>query len=140
MRDALLTAQAGPLICTAASLGLRRRIHRGFEDMGSSGVFTPVLAKHSKNFSIEDSFAIGVERIRREFEPRTLVVTSHPCAAIARLRAVAALTNGAAPATRPEHACTAPRPLMYTSSQLRRSPCPFPHSSRNSALETATRC
>ena len=33
------------------------------------GVFTPVLAKHSKNLSIEDSFAIGVDRIQRNFEP-----------------------------------------------------------------------
>ncbi len=31
--------------------------------------FTPVLAKHSKNFSIEDSFAIGVDRIQGNFEP-----------------------------------------------------------------------
>jgi hypothetical protein len=30
-------------------------------------VFAPVLAKHSKNFSIEDSFAIGVDRIQRNF-------------------------------------------------------------------------
>ncbi len=33
------------------------------------GVFTPVLAKHSKNFSIKDSFAITVDRIQRNFEP-----------------------------------------------------------------------
>ncbi|PYT96681.1 MAG: hypothetical protein DMG38_23005 [Acidobacteria bacterium] len=26
------------------------------------GVFTPVLAKHSKNFSLEDSLSIGVDR------------------------------------------------------------------------------
>jgi hypothetical protein len=31
-------------------------------------VFTPVLAKHSKNFSIEDSFAIDVDRIQRSFD------------------------------------------------------------------------
>jgi len=34
-----------------------------------SGVFTPVLAKHSKNFSIVDSLAVGVERIQRNFDP-----------------------------------------------------------------------
>jgi hypothetical protein len=34
-----------------------------------SGVFTPVLAKHSKNFSIVDSLAIGVDRIQRNFDP-----------------------------------------------------------------------
>jgi hypothetical protein len=31
-------------------------------------VFTPVLGKHSKNFSIEDSFAIDVDRIQRSFD------------------------------------------------------------------------
>jgi len=33
------------------------------------GQFTPVLAKHSKNFSIVDSLAIGVDRIQRNFDP-----------------------------------------------------------------------
>jgi hypothetical protein len=32
-------------------------------------VFTPVLAKHSKNFSLQDSLAIGVDRMQRNFEP-----------------------------------------------------------------------
>jgi hypothetical protein len=34
-----------------------------------SGVFTPVLAKHSTKFSVVDSLAIGVDRIQRNFEP-----------------------------------------------------------------------
>jgi hypothetical protein len=34
-----------------------------------SGVFTPVLAKHSKSFSLVDSLAIGVDRMGRNFEP-----------------------------------------------------------------------
>lgn len=33
------------------------------------GAFTPVLAKHSKNFSLQDSLAIGVDRMQRNFEP-----------------------------------------------------------------------
>lgn len=33
------------------------------------GDFTPVLAKHSKNFSVLDSLAIGVDRMQRNFEP-----------------------------------------------------------------------
>ena len=33
------------------------------------GVFTPVLAKHSKHFSLQDSLAIGVDRMQRNFEP-----------------------------------------------------------------------
>ena len=39
------------------------------ENLAFHGEFMPVLAKHSKNFSIEDSFAIGVDRIQRNFEP-----------------------------------------------------------------------
>jgi hypothetical protein len=33
------------------------------------GAFTPVLAKHSKNFSLQDSLAIGVDRMQRNFVP-----------------------------------------------------------------------
>jgi hypothetical protein len=38
-------------------------------NLAFQGEFTPVLAKHSKNFSIIDSLAIGVDRIQRNFEP-----------------------------------------------------------------------
>jgi hypothetical protein len=31
-----------------------------------------VLAKHSKNFSLEDSLAIGVDRMHRNFGPFTV--------------------------------------------------------------------
>ena len=34
-----------------------------------SGVFTPVLAKHSKAFSLIDALSIGVDRMQRSFEP-----------------------------------------------------------------------
>jgi hypothetical protein len=33
------------------------------------GVFTPVLAKHSKSFSLSDSISVGVDRMQRNFEP-----------------------------------------------------------------------
>ncbi len=33
------------------------------------GVFTPVLAKHTKSFNLIDSLGVGVERIQRNFEP-----------------------------------------------------------------------
>ena len=33
------------------------------------GDYSPVLAKHSKNFSLADSFSIGVDRMQRNFEP-----------------------------------------------------------------------
>ena len=38
-------------------------------NLAFQGEFTPVLAKHSKNFSIVDSLAIGVDRIQRNFDP-----------------------------------------------------------------------
>ena len=34
-----------------------------------SGVFTPVLAKHSKAFSLVDAISVGVDRMQRSFEP-----------------------------------------------------------------------
>lgn len=33
------------------------------------GVFTPVLAKHSKSFSLIDCISVGVDRTQRNFEP-----------------------------------------------------------------------
>jgi hypothetical protein len=39
------------------------------ENLAFHGDYTPVLAKHSKNFSLEDSLAVGVDRMQRNFEP-----------------------------------------------------------------------
>ena len=39
------------------------------DNLSFHGEFTPVLAKHSKNFSMLDSLAIGVDRMQRNFEP-----------------------------------------------------------------------
>jgi len=33
------------------------------------GVFTPVLAKHSKSFSLIDCISVSVDRVQRNFEP-----------------------------------------------------------------------
>jgi hypothetical protein len=33
------------------------------------GAFTPVLAKHSKSFSLVDAISVGVDRMQRNFEP-----------------------------------------------------------------------
>jgi hypothetical protein len=33
------------------------------------GVFTPVLAKHTKSFNLVDTLSVGVYRIQRNFEP-----------------------------------------------------------------------
>jgi hypothetical protein len=37
--------------------------------MSRTGAFTPVLAKHSKNFSLVNAVSIGVDRMQRNFEP-----------------------------------------------------------------------
>ncbi len=34
-----------------------------------TGAFTPVLAKHSKSFSLIDCLSVGVDRMQRNFEP-----------------------------------------------------------------------
>ena len=52
-----------------------RRIRRNLKFTGSEfgsivpGVFTPVLAKHSKSFSLIDCVSVGVDRMQRNFEP-----------------------------------------------------------------------
>jgi hypothetical protein len=39
------------------------------ENLTFHGDYTPFLAKHSKHFSREDSLAIGVDRMQRNFGP-----------------------------------------------------------------------
>jgi len=38
-------------------------------NMAFAGDFTPVLAKHSKSFSLIDCISVGVDRMQRNFEP-----------------------------------------------------------------------
>jgi Domain of unknown function (DUF932) len=38
-------------------------------NLAFQGDYSPVLAKHSKHFSLEDSLSIGVDRMQRNFEP-----------------------------------------------------------------------
>ena len=61
-------------ICNSHDKSFRLAITTGLrvlvcENMAFTGDFTPVLAKHSKNFSLQDSLAIGVDRMQRNFEP-----------------------------------------------------------------------
>jgi hypothetical protein len=42
---------------------------RPYRDNIVPGVSTPVLAKHSKHFSLENALSIGVDRMQRNFEP-----------------------------------------------------------------------
>ena len=37
--------------------------------MAFAGDFTPVLAKHSKSFSLTDCVTVGVDRMQRNLEP-----------------------------------------------------------------------
>lgn len=39
------------------------------QNLAFQGDYTPVLAKHSKNFSLQDSISIGVDRMQRNFDP-----------------------------------------------------------------------
>ena len=41
----------------------------GCSNMALAGEFTPVLAKHTKRFSLVDAVSIGVDRMQRSFEP-----------------------------------------------------------------------
>jgi len=45
-------------------------------NMAFQGDFTPVLAKHSKSFSLVDSISIGVDRMQRNFEPMQRQITA----------------------------------------------------------------
>src|SRR6516225_8915010 len=51
------------LSCTA---GLRVFV---CQNLAFQGDYTPVLAKHTKNFGLQDSLSIGVDRMQRNFEP-----------------------------------------------------------------------
>lgn len=68
-----------------------------------SGVFTPVLAKHSKSFWLIDCISVGVDRMQRNFEPMgkqveawqsdLTDVTSNSPAAFTRQRSLLGRTN-----------------------------------------------
>jgi len=50
----------------AAVVGVRVLV---CENMAFSGDFQPVLAKHSKKFSLQNALSIGVDEMQRNFEP-----------------------------------------------------------------------
>jgi len=39
------------------------------QNLAFQGDYTPVLAKHTKNFGLKDSLSVGVDRMQRNFEP-----------------------------------------------------------------------
>src|SRR5260370_24461824 len=59
------------LVPDRAACCLSERTAQGPRQFGNivSGVFTPVLAKHSKSFSLIDCISVGVDRMQRNFEP-----------------------------------------------------------------------
>jgi hypothetical protein len=50
----------------AAVVGVRVLV---CENMAFSGDFQPVLAKHSKHFSLQNALSVGVDQMQRNFEP-----------------------------------------------------------------------
>ena len=57
----------------ACTVGLRVFV---CHNLAFGGDYTPVLAKHSKRFSLEDALSIGVDRMQRNFEPMRRQVES----------------------------------------------------------------
>jgi hypothetical protein len=55
----------------ACTVGLRVFV---CHNLAFRGDYTPVLAKHSKRFSLEDALSIGVDRMQRNFDPMRLQV------------------------------------------------------------------
>ncbi len=39
------------------------------QNLAFQGDYTPVLAKHTKNFGLQDSISVGVDRMQRNFAP-----------------------------------------------------------------------
>jgi hypothetical protein len=58
--------------------GLEEVSPQGTKSFGDivSGVFAPVLAKHTKSFNLADTLSVGVDRIQRNFEPMQRQVES----------------------------------------------------------------
>jgi len=42
---------------------------QGASSLAIKGMFTPVLAKHTKNLRLVDILSVGVDRMQRNFEP-----------------------------------------------------------------------
>jgi hypothetical protein len=57
----------------AAVVGVRVLV---CENMAFSGDFQPVLAKHSKHFSLQNALSIGVDQMQRDFDPMRKQVES----------------------------------------------------------------
>ena len=61
-------------LCNSHDKSMRLAMTCGYRvfvcsNMAFSGDFTPVLAKHSKSFSLIDCVSVGVDRMQRNFDP-----------------------------------------------------------------------
>jgi len=79
----------------ACTVGLRVFV---CHNLAFRGDFSPVLAKHSKHLSLEDTLSIGVDRMQRNFEPMRQQVESwraqQMSAAVAKLTIYRAFIEG----------------------------------------------
>jgi hypothetical protein len=57
---------SGEVSRSSAQVGDDAYLH---QNIAFSGVFTPVLAKHTKHLSLVDILPVGVDRMQRNFEP-----------------------------------------------------------------------
>ncbi len=58
-----------------------------------AGVFTPVLAKHSKSFSLIDCISVGVDRMQRNSEPMRKQVETWPRSELTDVTAKVVITE-----------------------------------------------
>ena len=97
------------------------------ENLAFHGDYTPVLAKHTKNFGLQDSISIGVDRMQRNFEPMRQQVEAWRARQLsdeaAKLVIYRAFIEGdlEVPSTWPESCTAATLALSMRSS--RRGPC-----------------
>jgi hypothetical protein len=123
----------------ACTVGLRVFV---CHNLAFRGDYTPVLAKHSKRFSLEDALSIGVDRMQRNFDPMRQQVEhwraqqlSAEAAKLTIYRAFIEGDLGVPKHTSPEkYTNSISIPSTRSSSLERRGACQTrsPHHSRNS--------
>jgi len=81
-----------------------------------SGVFTPVLANHTKSFNLVDTLSVGVDRVQQNFEPMQRQVESWQQTQItdARARKIGNATNGGSSSREYADNRSSPSPLRRT--------------------------
>jgi hypothetical protein len=86
--------------------------------MAFAGALTPVLAKHSKSFSLIDCISVGVDRMQRNFEPMRKLVEAWQRSELTDVTAkvvVYGIPGGAVLTIVLVHGAVWPAPLVLTS-------------------------